>query len=63
MVKFVHRLLDDESGAVTLEYVAVAVIAAALAMTALTTIRDRVITNGINVFSITASPAPPVTSP
>lgn len=62
MNKMIKFLRDDESGAVTLEYVAIAVVVGALAVTAISAVRDRVTTE-VSKFNITAGAAPAVSSP
>lgn len=62
MKTFINNFKNDESGAVTLEYVAIAVVVGALAVTAISAVRDRVTTR-VSAFSITAGPAPAVSAP
>jgi Flp pilus assembly pilin Flp len=56
-MKFINKMIkflrDDESGAVTLEYVAVAVIVGALAVSAMTAIKGKVDTE-VGRFKISA---------
>jgi Flp pilus assembly pilin Flp len=56
-MKFINKMIkflrDDESGAVTLEYVAVAVIVGALAVSAMTAIKGKVNTE-VGRFDISA---------
>jgi Flp pilus assembly pilin Flp len=56
MVDLLCWLEEDEAGAVTLEYVAIAVIMAGTTMAAMQYFRNDAINNGLKKFSIDAGP-------